>query len=280
MGIIDSGLLLKAMMELKTLDVPVNLHEEDSSLIENMGVNVGPASDHLGLKGAPSVAESTMVARDCMLALHTGAKVHFQHLSCKESVSLVRLAKSLGARITAEVTPAHFSLNENIVIEKGSLAKVNPPLRSEEDRRALIEGLKDGAIDMIATDHAPHSQHEKARTFAQAPSGLIGLETALALGITYLVQTGELSLATLIEKMSSAPARLYGFNAGFIAEGGPGDLVIFDPEESWIVTDFISKSSNSPFLGERLCGKVKYTICRGVVVYGLNHAAGATQTGA
>ncbi|GHU50535.1 dihydroorotase [Clostridia bacterium] len=266
-GIMDSGLLLKAMTRFKALDVPISLHEEDPSLIENMGVNAGPASDKLGLKGATSAAESTMVARDSMLALHTGAKVHFQHLSCKESVAIVRLAKSLGARITAEVTPSHFSLTENAVIEKGSLAKVNPPLRSEKDRRALIEGLKDGTIDMIATDHAPHSDEEKARVFTEAPSGIIGLETALALGITNLVRPGELSLATLIERISSAPARLYGISAGFITEGGPGDLVIFDPDESWTVTDFLSKSSNSPFLGQVLYGRVKYTICGGAVVY-------------
>jgi dihydroorotase len=202
-----------------------------------------------------------------MLALDTGAQTHMQHLSCAESVAAVRLAKDLGARVTAEATPQHFSLTEKAVLEKGTLAKLNPPLRGEDDRYAIIAGLKDGTIDMIATDHAPHSDEEKARPMTEAPSGLTGLETSLALGITNLVRKGHLSLVELIGKMTLAPARLYGFDAGYLAEGGPADIVIFDDRESWVVGDFASKANNSPFIGSTLSGKVKYTVCRGKVVY-------------
>jgi dihydroorotase len=202
-----------------------------------------------------------------MLALDTGAKTHMQHLSCAESVAVVRLAKELGARVTAEVTPQHFSLTEKAVLDKGALAKLNPPLREESDCYALITGLKDGTIDMIATDHAPHSAEEKAAPLTDAPSGLIGLETSLALGITNLVRKGHLSLLSLIEKMTLSPAKLYGLDAGILAEGAGADMVIFDDKESWTVGDFASKASNSPFVGETLLGKVKATICRGEIVY-------------
>jgi dihydroorotase len=211
-----------------------------------------------------------------MIALDTGARVHIQHLSCAESVELIRLAKRLGAgsqaarmgsRLTAEVTPQHFSLTEDAVLSHGTLAKLNPPLRAERDRLALIAGLRDGAIDLIATDHAPHGADEKALPFAEAPSGVIGLETALALGITNLVLPGHLSLPQLIGKMTAAPAALYGLDAGYLAEGGPADIAIIDENESWTVVGFVSKSANSPFIGQTLTGKVKYAICGGKIVY-------------
>jgi dihydroorotase len=255
------------MRAVREIDVPISLHEEDPALIGKPGINDGEVSAALGFAGAPKVSESSMVARDCMLALDTGAKVHMQHLSCAESVAAVRLAKELGAKVTAEATPQHFSLTEKAVLEKGALAKLNPPLRGEDDRYAVIAGLKDGTIDMIATDHAPHSDEEKARPLTEAPSGLTGLETALALGITNLVRKGHLSLSGLIEKMTLAPARLYGFDAGYLAEGAPADIAIFDDRERWIVSDFASKANNSPFVGWTLLGKVKYTVCRGKVVY-------------
>ena len=267
MPLLDPAFVLKAMQAAKELDVPISLHEEDSCLIGTAGVNDGKVSAAFGIKGAPAVSESSMAARDCMLALDSGAKVHIQHVSCKQTVAAVRLAKEMGARITAEASPFHFSLTEDAVLVHGALAKLNPPLRSEEDRYAIIEGLKDGAIDMIATDHAPHSREEKSRPFAQAPSGLIGLETTLALGITNLVKTGHLGITELIRKMTAAPARLYGFNAGFLAEGGPADIAIFDDQETWIVSEFRSKSANSPLIGQTLTGKVKYTICKGKILY-------------
>lgn len=265
--IVDTAFLRGAMWAVREIDAPISLHEEDPALIGKPGINDGQVSAALGLVGAPKVSESSMVARDCMLALDTGAKVHMQHLSCAESIAAVRLAKELGAKVTAEATPQHFSLTERAVLEKGTLAKLNPPLRSEGDCYAIIAGLKDGAIDVIATDHAPHSDEEKARPLTEAPSGLTGLETSLALGITNLVRKGHLSLINLIEKMTLAPARLYGFDSGYLAEGVYADIVIFDDRERWVVEDFASKANNSPFVGWTLLGKVKYTLCRGKIVY-------------
>ncbi|MDR2528666.1 MAG: dihydroorotase [Synergistaceae bacterium] len=265
--ITDPAFLREAMRAVRELDVPVSLHEEDPSLIGRAGINDGEVAAALGLVGAPKVSESSMVARDCMLALDTGAKVHMQHVSCAESIAVIRLAKELGARVTAEATPSHFSLTEKALLEKGTLAKLNPPLRNERDRYALVAGLKDGAIDMIATDHAPHSDEEKRKKLTEAPSGLTGLETSLALGITNLVRNGRLTLFNLIEKMALSPARLYGFDAGYLAEGAPADVVIFDDKESWVVSNFASKANNSPFVGQTLLGKVKYTICQGKIVY-------------
>jgi dihydroorotase len=259
----DPAFLRKAMLAVKDLNVPISLHEEDPALIGVAGINEGAVSASLGFTGAPGVSESSMTARDCMLALDTGAKVHIQHLSCSESLAVVRLAKDLGARVSAEVTPQHFSLTEDAVRSRGALAKLNPPLRTEQDRYALIRGLKDGTIDLIATDHAPHSREEKERPLTEAPSGLIGLETSLALGITHLVRKGHLTLSELIRKMSLAPAELYGFPGGFLAEGGPADITIFDDRETWTVADFCSKSTNSPFIGETLTGRVHYTIHNG-----------------
>jgi len=263
----DAAFVLKAMTAAKELDMVISLHEEDPGLIGTAGINQGKVASSLGLAGAPAVSESALVARDCMLALSAGAKVHIQHISCAESLGAVRLAKSLGAKVTAEATPHHFSLTEKAVQTRETLAKVNPPLRTEKDRYAIIAGLRDGTIDMIATDHAPHSAEEKLRPFTEAPSGMIGLETALALGITNLVRTGHLTMQDLIRKMTAAPAALYGFNAGFLAEEGPADITIFDDRETWTVSDFSSKSANSPFIGQTLTGKVKYTICDGRILY-------------
>ena len=266
--LMDEGLVKSAMERAAKLGLPLSFHEEDRAFIESPGVNQGVASRALGLGGAPALAEDVLVARDCMLALHTGARVNIQHISSANSVQLVRLAKEMGAHVTAEATPHHFSLTEDAVLEKGTMAKMNPPLRTQADRYAIIEGLKDGAIDIIATDHAPHAAEEKAKPFAEAPSGIIGLETALALGITNLVRKGHLTVMQLMEKMSLNPARLYGLDKGTIAEGADADLVIFNEGERWEVgPKFVSKAANSPFVGEELYGKVKFTICAGRVAY-------------
>ena len=267
MPIMDA-LAKRAMEEAVRLDVPLSFHEEDPSFIENNGVNQGEISQKLGIGGSPALAEDVMVARDCILALHTGATVDIQHISSVNSVAIVEMAKRLGAKVVAEVTPHHFSLDESAVEKYGSLAKMNPPLRTSSDRAEVLRGLREGIIDIIATDHAPHSQEEKNLPFTQAPSGIIGLETALALGITNLVHAGHLSLLQLIEKMSLNPARLYRLKKGVLALGEDADLVLFDPNELWTVTEFVSRASNSPFVGERLFGKVKYTICNGRIVYG------------
>ena len=265
--LLDERLLRDAMEETARLGVPLSLHEEDPALIENNGINRGAVSKRLGIGGSPAQAEIRLVERDCLLALETGAGVNIQHISTAGAVEAVRRAKAKGARVTAEAAPHHFTLTEEAVLTYGTCAKMNPPLRTEADRRAVIAGLKDGTIDLIATDHAPHSEEEKARPFTEAPSGIIGLETALALGITELVRPGHLTLMQLMEKMSRNPARLYGFDYQGIVPGAPADLVLFDEEELWAVEQFASKAVNSPFLGKTLQGKVHYTICGGRIVY-------------
>lgn len=224
-------------------------------------------SEQLGIYGSPSIAEESLVARDCIIALHSGADVVMQHISSGRSVDIIRHFKSLGANIHTEATPHHFTLTDEAVLTYGTLAKMNPPLRSEADRQAIIAGLADGTIDIIATDHAPHSKEEKERSITAAPSGIIGLETSLALGITSLVRKGHLSLMQLLEKMTINPARLYHLDGGKIEKGAPADLVIFDPEAKWIPEFFASMSSNSPFIGWELYGKVKMTVCGGEIVY-------------
>ena len=263
----NAAFLYKAMEEAKALDLPISLHEEDPAFIETNGINHGPVSDALGIYGSPSIAEESLVARDCLLALRSGAQVVIQHISSGQSVDLVRTFKAMGANLHAEATPHHFTLTDEAVLKYGSLAKMNPPLRTEKDRLAIIEGLKDGTIDLIATDHAPHSTEEKSRPITQTPSGIIGLETSLALGITSLVRPGHLTLSQLIEKMTINPANLYHLPCGSVTEGKAADLVLFDPNEKWIPETYASKSSNSPFTGWELYGKVKYTICDGKIVY-------------
>lgn len=267
MPIRDARLVEAAMKEAVRLNMPLSFHEEDPAFITDNGINRGAVSGQLGICGSPALAEDVMIARDCMLALHTGATVDIQHISSGNSVRMIKLAKELGADVMAEVTPHHFSLDETAVLKHGTLAKMNPPLRTAWDREQLIHGLADGTIDIIATDHAPHSDEEKARPLTQAPSGIIGLETALALGITNLVRPGHLTTLQLMEKMSLNPAVLYRLDKGRLDEGADADLVIFDENELWTAGDYASKSSNSPFTGEQLYGRVKYTICDGVIVY-------------
>lgn len=264
----DAFKVREAMRSAVANDTVLSLHEEDPQLTDVLGINDGPIAHKCGVTGAPTVSEYSMVARDAMLALDTKARVHFQHLSAGESVDVVRFAKSLGANVTAEVTPQHFSITENAILTHNTMAKLNPPLRRDSDIAKLIVGLQDGTIDVIATDHAPHTLAEKDQELIKAPSGMTGLETSLALGLTHLVAPGHLTLMTLLEKMTVNPAKLYAFDAGYIAEGGPADLVIFDAEQTEVVSnEFASKASNSPFVGETLQGIIMSTICDGKIVY-------------
>lgn len=265
--LMDEALLREALRRAAKCGKPVSLHEENPALITNNGVNAGKAAAYYGIGGSPREAEISMVERDLRIALKEEADLSIQHISTKEAVELVRQAKKKSSHIYAEATPHHFTLTEEAVISHGTLAKMNPPLREEADRLAIIEGLRDGTIDMIATDHAPHSTEEKARPITEAPSGIIGLETALSLGIRELVDKGYLSMMDLIEKMSLAPAKLYRLDAGYLKEGGPADLTVFDPKREWTVENFASKAKNSPFVGEKLPGVVSYTICGGEAVY-------------
>ncbi len=264
----DAGVLRKALQKAKLTDSLLSIHEEDPNLIGTLGVNDGEVAHQCGFTGAPTVSEYSMMARDAMIAYETGARLHIQHLSAGESVEVVRFAKNLGAKITAEVTPQHFSITEQMIFEQGTNAKLNPPLRRTADIDKIIDGLKDGTIDVIATDHAPHTHEEKNVSLDKAPSGMIGLETSLQLGLTNLVAKGHLTLSELLTKMTVNPAKLYNFDAGYLAENGPADLVIFDATTDITVSEtFISKACNSPFINKQLKGKVAYTICEGKIIY-------------
>ena len=266
--LLEEEFVMKAMTQIAELQVPISLHEEDPKLIDNNGVNRGKASEYYGIGGSPREAEVTMVERDIEFAKKTGAIVNIQHISCKETAEMIRKAKKEGfTNIHGEATPHHFTLTEEAVIQYGTMAKMNPPLRTLEDKKAIIEAIKDGTLDIIATDHAPHSEEEKAKSITEAPSGILGLETAFSLGIGELVEKNQMPLIDLIDRMSYGPAKMYKLDAGYIEEGGPADFIIFDPNEFWKVEDFQSKSKNSPFAGKMMLGKIKKTICDGKIVY-------------
>ena len=270
--ILSEELVRAAMEKAAKLDVPLSFHEEDPSFIDNNGINRGKASAHFGIGGSDRMAEISLVERDLEIALSTGAAFNVQHISAKESVDLVRKAKKkaseLGqSNIHAEATPHHFTLTEEAAVKYGTLAKMNPPLREEADRMAVIEGLADGTIDLIATDHAPHSSEEKERPITEAPSGIIGLETAFALAVTNLVKPGYLTLTQLFDRMSLAPAKMYHLPYGNLEVGKDADMIIFDDEKEITFDRFVSKSSNSPFLGQTFYGTIEMTICKGEIAY-------------
>jgi dihydroorotase len=265
--ITDENVMEKACIEAAKLEKVISLHEEDPSYITDNGINAGDVAAKLGITGSPRDAEISMVKRDIEIARRTGAAITVQHISTAEAVDLIRQAKKEGVKVYAEATPHHFTLTQEAVLKHGTLAKMNPPLRLESDRRAIIEGLADGTIEMIATDHAPHSKEEKAKELTKAPSGITGLETSLSLGIRELVNPGYLDLMTLLERMSLGSARLYGLPAGEIKEGASADLVIFSPKDEWMFDSSFSKADNTPFLGQRLPGVIYDTICSGRVVY-------------
>jgi len=265
----DEALLREALLRAGELGLPLLDHCEDRDMVRDYAVNAGPVADALGLPGRPHEAEELQVERDAQLAEETGQHIHICHISTAGSVETVRRAKARGVPITCETCPQYFTLTEREVLTQGSMARVNPPLRTDADVSAIRRGLADGTIDAIATDHAPHSVQEKARPLPEAPSGMVGLETSLALALTGLYHTGILSLAALVDKMSAAPARLLGISGGTLAPGAPADLVLFDPDEEWTVDPekFASKGRNTPFGGRTVRGKVKYTVSGGNVIY-------------
>ncbi|MCH4193528.1 MAG: dihydroorotase [Butyrivibrio sp.] len=265
--VVKEKLMKDACLQAVELHKVLSLHEENPELITENGINAGEVAQKLGLTGSPRQAEISMVDRDIRIAEETGAELTIQHISAAQSVELIRQARARGVKIHAEAAPHHFTLTEQAVLKYGTLAKMNPPLRSEADRKAIIEGLADGTIEMIATDHAPHATAEKEKPFVQAPSGIIGLETAFSLGIRELVNPGYLTLMQLLQRMSSGPAGVYALPAGSVSEGASADLVIFDPAENWKLESLLSKASNTPFLGEKMPGVIHDTICSGKVVY-------------
>jgi len=271
MPVTDSGLMRKAMEYVRPFGIPVITHAEDTGLSAGGVMNEGFVSTELGLRGIPAASEEVGVVRDIILCELTGTPLHICHVSTKGSVRLVREAKKRGAKVTAEATPHHFTLTDKLVYGYNTDAKMNPPLRTQEDVDAILEGIADGTIDVIATDHAPHSQDEKNVEFDLAPFGIVGLETALSLSLE-LVEKGIITLDEMIKKLTVAPSEIVGIERGTLVPGSIADLVVFDPGMSRTVNagEFFSKSRNTPFSGWELKGVVSNTIVSGKVVFSRN----------
>jgi dihydroorotase len=265
----SNELMRRALEYAKMFDLPVMDHCQDHSMTHDAVMNEGVVSTRLGLRGWPNAAEDLIVSRNVILSGCTGAHIHLQHISSKESVAIVRRAKARGLRITAEGSPHHFSLTEEALVGYDTNFKMNPPLRTEADRKAIVAGLRDGTLDCIATDHAPHTDHEKDCEFDYAPNGIIGLETALAVSLEVLGGRGKFSLVQIVDLLTRRPARVLGLPAGTLAAGAPADICLFDPQETWRydAKAGFSRSSNSPWHGQTLTGRVKTTIVDGRVVY-------------
>lgn len=264
----NAKLLLSGLDYLRTFDKMIISHAEEFSLVEDGVMNEGHHSAMLGMKGRPTVAEDIAVARDILLAEYADAKIHIAHISTKGAVELVRQAKKRGVKVTAEVTPHHLTMTDECVNNFDTSTKVNPPLRTAQDIKATVEGLKDGTIDAIVTDHSPHAFEEKDREYRFAPSGFPGLETALGVILTSLYHTGKFSLSEIVAKMSSNPAQIFNLNCGSLAVGKTADIVIFNPDLEWTVDadEFYTRGSHSPFVGKRLKGKAVATIVNGKIV--------------
>jgi dihydroorotase len=267
--VVSAHLMRTALEYAQTFGIPVIDHCEELTLAHGGSMNEGIVSARLGLKGIPAEAEEIMVIRDILLARRTGGHVHLAHMSTKGSVELIRWGKERGINVTAEVTPHHLTLTESAVEGYRTAAKMNPPLRTAEDVAVLQEALRDGTIDLIATDHAPHHYDAKDREFADAPFGIVGLETALALVVTELVDSGMIDFRTLVDRMSTRPARLFGLPGGTLAKGAVADVTVFDPTYAWTVdpATFLSKGRNTPYVGKALRGRAIYTVVGGALVY-------------
>jgi dihydroorotase len=266
----SAEVMRRAMLGCAAYGLPVVTHCEDKTLSEGASMHAGAVSAQLGLQGAPSSAETVQIARNALLAQETGCHLHIQHLSTAMGVELVRFFKAQGVRITTEVSPHHLLLTDEACAEFDTEAKMNPPLRSEADRLALAQGVRQGVIDCIATDHAPHAPFEKAQPFPAAPFGIVGLETALGCILLWNSQLSQpLTPLQIVNLLSTAPARLMGLPAGTLSIAAPADVVVIDPNRRWTVdpTRLRSKSKNTPFKGWELLGKARYTFVDGVLVY-------------
>jgi len=268
-SVMDSGLYEKAMKIARLEGLPVLAHCEDKNLVAKGALNAGAVAARIGVPGITNSVEDIIAVRDVMLAKDTGAQLHLCHCSTEDSVRIVKEGKEAGVRLSAEVCPHHFTLTEDDIPGDDANYKMNPPLRKRRDVEALKKGLKDGIIEVISTDHAPHSAEEKAKGIAQAPFGIVGLETAFALSVTELLRGGVLTKGELVKCMSTNPARILGIEAGTLKEGAPADIVVVSFDESYIIDskEFASKGKNTPFDGRKVYGKVKKTICGGRVVY-------------
>ena len=264
----SAKMLLNGFDYLRTFDKVIINHDEESSLVEEGLMNEGHRSAMLGVKGRPTVAEDIAVARDIMLAEYADARVHVAHISSANAVDIVRQAQKRGVKVTAEVTPHHLTMTDECVDLRDSDTKVNPPLRSQKDVDAMCAGLKDGTIDMIATDHSPHAEEEKDQEYGLAPSGFPGLETALGVLMTDLVKTGKIELPLLIEKMTAAPARIFNLKGGSLSVGAPADVTVIDPDLEWTVdeSEFYTIGTHSPFAGRELVGRAVLTMVDGKIV--------------
>jgi dihydroorotase len=277
-SLVNADLMRDAVKLAKSLGLLLMDHAEDPSLMGGY-VNEGMAASRLGIRGLPSRAETNIVRRDIGLAAETDARIHIQHVSAAESIALIRKAKAKGVPITAETAPHYFALTEDVLLAlppaERARAKMNPPLRSETDRLAVIEGLIDGTIDVIATDHAPHEMEAKSLPIEEAPFGIVGLETAFAISYTELVRGGRMTLARLIEKMSSAPAHLIGLDRGPIREGAVADLVVFETGNRYTIESekFVSKGRSTPFDGREVYGRVLMTIRSGEIAWTLGESS-------
>jgi dihydroorotase len=270
-----AALMRLALEYSRTFDIPVADHCEDKTLSRGGSMNEGLVSTRLGLIGIPNASEDVMISRDLLLAELTGGRLHIQHVSTRRGVAMIREAKERGIRVTAEASPHHLTLTDAACDPYRTEAKVNPPLRAEEDRLAVIEGLRDGTLDIIATDHAPHHYDEKEQAFEDAPFGLVGIETAVGLMLTHIVDKGVLTLPQLIERMSVQPARAFNLPGGTLASGTVADVTVIDPAYEWTVDParFLSKSRNTPFTGWKLRGRAALTIVGGAVVWDSEAAA-------
>lgn len=265
----NNELMRRAVEYAKMFDLPVMDHCQDASMTQGAVMNEGVVSTRLGLRGWPNAAEDLIVARNVILSEYTGAHIHLQHISSKFSVEVIRRAKQRGARITAEATPHHIALTDDSIATYNTNFKMNPPLRTEVDRLALIDGLRDGTLDCISTDHAPHTDYEKDKEFDYAPNGILGLETSLPISLEILVRQNKFKLPRVIDLMTRRAAEILKLPAGTLAEGADADLCLFDPNEKWTydAKSGFSKSSNSPWHGQTLTGRVKTTIVNGRLVF-------------